>query len=630
MKKLLWLMLILLSAPALLFADARIGLKMISEPAVFTGLEEVPANLPIAFPPYKTPGPEGLDILGDTVTVGTTWYEYQHNGQIGRMIVLDDDGYVHIVWTNGLDQMSTNRHVYYNLIDPAGSQLFPGSGYAVESSVRAGYTNLAVAHDGTAYIAFHQIIVSGGHAHSAVAVDYFPRIGAFSTFELPWFQGQDLEYIWPRISMKQDGQVLVLSRLNGGDGQTWSLGEYNAALFTMSYTPQELTEPSARISNGTGASHVSNRIGAAYSASLNNGFAGTYAWLNNDLHAMVDDDGVNLNFNNWWNVTNFLSPDTTLLPDTLLAEGDTLRALTDNCVFFDMDGVCHIAFTTLGFRQIEDIAWAAPSIIWHWSENTPDEYQVIANAYYWNYPPGAWNVNAQRPSLGQDPATGYLYCMYQLFDSSTVSAGGYASGEIYISVSMDGGASWSIGTNVTNTVSPMNAAPGECLSEAWPSMAEKVNGYCHIVYVLDRDAGSYLQTEGTITFNPIIYHKVSVNLIATTPLVPQIPFHVEHMQPPASARPETVQIPLQFSLEQNSPNPFNAVTVIRFTLETLSDIRIRLFNLCGKEIRTLAQGTYAAGSHTLEFDCGDLASGIYIVQLECFNRTLERKMVLLK
>lgn len=620
---------VLLLIPALAAAGTGIYKKADALPPVLTGLEDVPANIPVVPPPYTIMETDGVDILGDTVTVGNTWYEYQHNSQIGRQIVVDDLRYVHVVWTKGVDQPSSDRHVYYNYIDPAGTQGWPYEGYPVESSNRAGFTSMAVGWEGRAFPAFHEIAGTATQPHSAVAVDFFPHMGAFLTFEIPWYQGQDLAYIWPRIGMNFDGQMLVTSvGSSPATGQTWSMGTYDPITYSISFTDQILAEPCANISNEVGASKVSNRIGAAYCADLPTGGG----W---DLHGMIDDDGQNLNFDNWWNVTNFLPPDLSFLPDTLMADADTLRTYADCSLFFDMNDYAHLAFTTIAYFSLEGgLTYWNASLIWHWSEEWPNDYQVIANAFdpYNVIDVGAWNLRAQRPSLGQDPETGYLYCMYQEFDvdSSALSSAGWPSGEVKVSVSTDGGATWSVGTNVTNTVTPPNAQPGQCLSEAWPSMAELVDGYCHIVYVLDLDAGANLQSEGTITLNPIKYQKVPVALIPTTPLVENLTFHVEHVAPPLSTLPESEKQPSAFALEQNAPNPFNPTTSIAFSLAAVSDINLSVYNLRGEMLMTLASGTYSAGNHAVSFDGSGLASGVYVYRLEAGGKNLQKKMLLVK
>mgnify|MGYP005835037971 CR=1 FL=1 len=630
-----WVLLMLLT-PAVVFGTPQ---KVIKGPIVtlpVMGYNDPIVNAPVVPPPYPTPQMDEVTVLGDTVTIGTTWYENQHNGTIGRMVVKDELGYLHFVWMNGLNNGASQRHVYYNAIFPDGSQLYPQSGYAVESATRGGYTCEAVGWGGIAFPAFHQTTTTD-NAHSAVATDYFPHTAAFLTFELPYFQGQEInQFIWPRIGMKQDGQMVVVSteyQATAGtpQRQSWSMGTYNPTLYQITYTDQVEFEYTMTIAADVAASRVSNRVAIAWTTSRDEGFpGGDPTQYNNDIHMLIDDDGVDLNFNDWFNLTNFIYPELSLLPDTTLADGDTIRAYTDLNVFFDNNDYCHVAFTTPGYYELEGLISIAPSLIWHWSEESPNEFSLVANHWYANYAPGAWNRNCQRPSLGQDPTTGYLYCMYQVYDSSSVSSGGYPSGEVYISVSTDGGGSWSRGTNVTNTISPDNAPPGQCLSELTPSMAEVVDGYCHITYVLDRDAGFVVQTEGTWTLNEVKYHKVPVNLIPTTPLIQQIPFHVEHLPDTTGVKWNHPVTPSEFALDQNAPNPFNPTTTIRFSLETLGEIRLAVFNLKGEKVATIAEGVFSAGSHIVGFDGRALASGMYLYRLEAAGKTLQKKMLLLK
>jgi hypothetical protein len=257
----------------------------------------------------------------------------------------------------------------------------------------------------------------------------------------------------------------------------------------------------------------------------------------NDLYVLVDGDGNDPDFSLAFNLTNFIPADLAFLPDTAMANMDTLRAYDDLCLFFDQDDLLHVAFSTVAYFVIGNTTYENASIIWHWVETFPDEFQVICNAFdpENTIDCGVWNLRAQRPCLGQDPGTGYLYCMYQEYDvdSTHLSAAGWPSGEIYVSVSTDGGLNWSVGTNVTNTITPQNAPAGGCLSELTPSMAKTVDGECHIMYVLDRDAGFVIWTEGSWTLNDVIYHRLSVDSIPTTPLVPQdVLFHVQPFGPP--------------------------------------------------------------------------------------------------
>lgn len=94
--------------------------------------------------------------------------------------------------------------------------------------------------------------------------------------------------------------------------------------------------------------------------------------------------------------------------------------------------------------------------------------------------------------------------------------------------------------------------------------------------------------------------------------------------------PEKHNISKEFSLEQNYPNPFNPTTTIRFALPQPARISLKIFDIQGKEVATLADGWFGAGSHQVTFSHKDLASGIYIYKLEANDHAASGKMVLMK
>jgi hypothetical protein len=71
-----------------------------------------------------------------------------------------------------------------------------------------------------------------------------------------------------------------------------------------------------------------------------------------------------------------------------------------------------------------------------------------------------------------------------------------------------------------------------------------------------------------------------------------------------------------FNLAQNYPNPFNPTTVISYQLAVNSFVTLRVFDIIGREVRTLANGPKNAGNYTVQFDGSGLASGIYFYQIE--------------
>ena len=90
------------------------------------------------------------------------------------------------------------------------------------------------------------------------------------------------------------------------------------------------------------------------------------------------------------------------------------------------------------------------------------------------------------------------------------------------------------------------------------------------------------------------------------------------------------RLPASVTLQQNYPNPFNPSTTIRFTLPERMRISLRVFNLLGQEVATVADGIFDAGSHDLLFSASALPSGIYLYQLKAGGSVQTRRMTLMK
>jgi len=86
----------------------------------------------------------------------------------------------------------------------------------------------------------------------------------------------------------------------------------------------------------------------------------------------------------------------------------------------------------------------------------------------------------------------------------------------------------------------------------------------------------------------------------------------------------------QDQLFQNSPNPFNPRTTIRFTLAQEAQTRIEVFDLRGRRVARLLDETVAAGAHSLVFEPENLASGVYFLRLQAGNYSANSRLVLLK
>ncbi len=88
-----------------------------------------------------------------------------------------------------------------------------------------------------------------------------------------------------------------------------------------------------------------------------------------------------------------------------------------------------------------------------------------------------------------------------------------------------------------------------------------------------------------------------------------------------------------FKLEQNTPNPFNPTTNITYELFDASFVKLKVFDLIGKEIATLVEGEQSKGTYTVQFDASkytNLTSGIYFYKIETSKYSEVKKMILTK
>ena len=74
-------------------------------------------------------------------------------------------------------------------------------------------------------------------------------------------------------------------------------------------------------------------------------------------------------------------------------------------------------------------------------------------------------------------------------------------------------------------------------------------------------------------------------------------------------------LPGGFALGQNYPNPFRSTSTFSYTLAVPSDVRVALYDVLGREVRVLADGTRQAGTYEALLDASDLAGGLYLARM---------------
>jgi len=89
-------------------------------------------------------------------------------------------------------------------------------------------------------------------------------------------------------------------------------------------------------------------------------------------------------------------------------------------------------------------------------------------------------------------------------------------------------------------------------------------------------------------------------------------------------------LPVEFTLESNYPNPFNARTVINYQLPITADVRLEVYNLLGEKVATLVDAQQQAGYRSVAWDASEVSSGLYFYKLSAGDFTETRRMMLVK
>ena len=91
-----------------------------------------------------------------------------------------------------------------------------------------------------------------------------------------------------------------------------------------------------------------------------------------------------------------------------------------------------------------------------------------------------------------------------------------------------------------------------------------------------------------------------------------------------------LDLPITYALEQNYPNPFNPSTIIKYQIPEDGLVTMKIYDILGKEVKTLVNEQKPTGRYSASFEASDLASGVYIYRLQVNNFVSSKKMMLVK
>ena len=93
---------------------------------------------------------------------------------------------------------------------------------------------------------------------------------------------------------------------------------------------------------------------------------------------------------------------------------------------------------------------------------------------------------------------------------------------------------------------------------------------------------------------------------------------------------EAIILPENYSLAAAYPNPFNPTTTINFSIPSDTEVSILVYNLQGREVVTLASGSYDAGYHSVIWNADTHSSGVYFVKMVAGSYVNTQKLMLVK
>jgi len=521
--------------------------------------------------------------------VGTTYMDMQSMGSTGNRVTIAENRSVYFTWTNVLTNSNRPRYVYFNFVDSSGTWFSPGFGYRIFDDSATGFCQIAADSGDHAVVA--AFAVNGNHSILASSVGY----GIFRIYDIPDTLSQNRFSLWPFITVDQSNRVHVVMTEMPSINHGRSLCYANAVLDSGRWWPSQsgplVFDLVYNVSAVVAASPVSNKVVIAYCGPADPGNIS-----NSDIYYILSEDGRSWDFvNGKVNITNYNS------------DNDSLWAHSDLDVIFDYNDDFHII-------------WNA-----NWSSNAHPFYdrtylfhycslQHTINQIRTPWPESSWvggcdygigNKAICKMNMGVRPFDNAIYAIWTQFDTSDCSAAGYANGDIWISYSNDGGIGWSQPRNLTNSHTP-GCFAGECDSDNWGSLGDVVDSKLHLFYLNDKDAGSVVYYEGSATLNPMLYYSEYSDIDVKN------------------------QVARNFSLGQNSPNPFNASTYINFELEQTSKVKLEIYNISGQKITTLIDQHLQMGQYRICWNAKNAVSGVYYYKIISDGKSQTKKMVLIK
>ncbi len=157
------------------------------------------------------------------------------------------------------------------------------------------------------------------------------------------------------------------------------------------------------------------------------------------------------------------------------------------------------------------------------------------------------------------------------------------------------------------------------------------------IIIIERDGEGNAEVTWSMDFvavaNPL--NPANGDIFRLSTYKPATSADVFEFTPMATGISGNAPVPDKFILNQNYPNPFNPGTIIGFSTPSRSSVKLVIFDILGRRVRTLINQEMPPGSHSADWDATDdagqrVTSGVYFVRLNAGSSTAVRKMVLVR
>jgi hypothetical protein len=212
--------------------------------------------------------------------------------------------------------------------------------------------------------------------------------------------------------------------------------------------------------------------------------------------------------------------------------------------------------------------------------------------------------------------------------------------EIYYKNSTDNGSAWNSDKRLTNNASnswhPSVGVSGSHVHVAW---GDNRDGNHEIYYNVSSNSGANWGTDTRLTNAADNSYNACIAVSGSAIHVVWHDyrdgnFEIYYKQNPTgnTISVETIgtQIPAAYMLYQNYPNPFNPVTNIKFSIPVSGNVRLIVYDMLGKEIKTLVNENLNAGIYSVDWDASQFSSGVYFYRIEAGTFSGTGKMILIK